>query len=111
MATPVFIWNPSWGTSEQSEPRVRIAELGERNSYGSDGLNADLKQWPMVFENIDSAKMSAIDTFLTARGSVESFQFTNPRALAKLYVCEQWDTVAVAEDFWTITATFREVPE
>jgi phage-related protein len=118
MSTPVFVWTPSWQTQEQSEPRTRLAELAEVISLGSDGTNADLKTWSVVLENRFHDEAMAIDLFLASRRGVEAFAWNNPRSLVKLYVCEQWDSVvianraggnAAADRIWTITATFREV--
>jgi phage-related protein len=120
MAFPIFIWNPSWGTAERSAPRTRNAELSQASSYASDGANADLKEWSVVFENRLHDEALAIDAFLAARGGVEAFELQNPRSLIKYYVCEQWDSVVVADrgndnantdKIWSITATFREVIE
>jgi phage-related protein len=112
MANPVFIWTPSWTTAERSAPRVRKAELGPLQSLATaaDGSNADLKTWNFVFENIIPDTMNAIDAFLEARNASELFEYTNPRGKLRYYVCENWDTLAVAEDIWTIRANFREVP-
>jgi phage-related protein len=120
MSTPVFVWTPSWQTQEQSEPRTRLAELAGVISLGSDGTNADLKTWSVVLENRFHDEAMAIDLFLASRRGVEAFAWNNPRSLVKLYVCEQWDSVvianraggnAAADRIWTITASFREVTE
>lgn len=118
MATPVFTWTPSWGTTERSAPRTRNAELAQAAALGSDGTSADLKTWSVALENRLHDEALAIDLFLASRGGVEVFEWDNPRSLIKLYVCEQWECVVVADRgrgdvatdrIWTVNATFREV--
>jgi len=120
MVVPSFTWIPSWQTQEQSEPRTRLADLASAISVGSDGSNTDLKSWNVVLENRLHDEALAIDFFLASRGGVEPFEWSNPRSLSKLYVCEQWDSVVnakaagsdpVANRIWTITASFREAGE
>lgn len=118
MTTPIFTWTPSWQTREQSEPRTRNAELAQAAALGSDGTSADLKTWSVALENRLHDEALAIDLFLASRGGVEVFEWDNPRSLIKLYVCEQWECVVVADRgrgdvatdrIWTVNATFREV--
>ena len=120
MVVPSFTWIPSWQTQEQSEPRTRLADLTSAISVGSDGNNTDLKTWNVILENRLHDEALAIDSFLASRGGVEPFEWSNPRSLSKLYVCEQWDSVVnakatgsddIANRIWTITASFREVTE
>jgi phage-related protein/WD40 repeat protein len=111
MPSPRFTWTPSWATTERSAPRARNAQLGPLQSLaaGSDGNNTDLKTWNVSFENLIPSEMEEIEEFLTARNGAELFQWTNPRGITSFYVCEQWSTVAVARNIWTIQGAFRQI--
>ena len=75
-----------------------------------DGLNADLRSFPIIFENVTTADANTIVNFLTARKGVESFDWQPPtRSSASKFKCDGWTRTIVQANIETITTTFREV--
>jgi phage-related protein len=110
MAGSTFIWVPSYGAQETSKPTVRGMQFGDgyeqRISYG---LNTDLKSWSVSFDNVTTAVKDQITGFLDARGGSQNFNWLTPNGAVGSFICQDWNSSAVAPDTWSITATFREV--
>lgn len=110
MAATNFIWTPSYGAQERSQPIVRSVKFGDgyeqRLTYG---LNTDLKVWSLTFNNVSTSIKDQITGFLEARGGSQQFNWTTPNNTVGAFVCQEWEVAAVAPSRWTINATFREV--
>lgn len=109
MAT--FTYTPDWNASKKMKPRVNKLQFGDGYEVRqADGLNTKLEAWDLMFKR-NTVDAEAIDAFLTARGGVESFNWTNPNGVASVYVCDEWTTTYNDVGWSTVSATFREVPE
>lgn len=112
MAT--FTWTPSFEATESSKPRVRKFQAGDGYEQRiTFGLNFDLKEWDLTFDNRDDAETAAIKAFLEARAGVESFTWTPPTTGANpaQFVCEEWQITLNACNLNTIRTKFRQVAE
>lgn len=110
MAT--FTYAPSFGITEQSEPRVRTVQYGDGYSQRLRyGLNTDRKTWQLRFDIRTDSETLGITNFLEARAGAESFDWTPPRGTAGKYICSTWNVEMVNYNNNTITATFVEVFE
>jgi phage-related protein len=110
MAATTFTWIASYPATQISQPRVRRVQFGDgyeqRLRYG---LNTDLKQWDLVFENRTDSERTEITSFLSARGAVEPFNWTTPFGATNAYVCDEWQAEHAGYNRNTITARFRRV--
>mgnify|MGYP003122792027 FL=1 len=105
--------NPTYGASKNSTPKIRVAEFGsgysQRTVYG---INQDLKNWQFTWENITETNADEIETFLEARGGVESFDYQpQGEASSKKYICVNWSKSIPYLNRATINATFQQVAE
>ena len=103
---------PTYGAQKTSAPNVRIARFGsgyeQRTTFG---INQNPKEWSLTWE-VSETDADTIETFLNARGGVESFDWTPlDEATAYKWVCSQWDKTIPYLNRATITATFRQVFE
>lgn len=110
MASTTFTWTPSFPASQESTPSVRRVTFGDgyeqRLSYG---LNTDLKQWDLVFENRTDSERDQILNFLNARKGVEAFNWTPPHGGTRAFVCDAWNAELNACNLNTVRAKFRQV--
>ena len=110
MAT--FTWIPDYEATENSRPRINKVQFGDGYEQRLRfGLNTDPKEWDLVFMGRTNAERDEIRGFLSARGGVESFDWTPPGGTAGKFVCEEWRTTLNVHNYNTITATFRQVFE
>ena len=103
---------PTYGAQKTSAPNVRVARFGsgyeQRTTFG---INQNPKEWSLTWE-VSETDADTIETFLNARGGVESFDWTPlDEATAYKWVCSQWDKTIPYLNRATITATFRQVFE
>jgi phage-related protein len=77
-----FTWPVDSNATVSKKPRVNNIKFGDgyeqRTSYG---LNTNLQNWDLSFANREETEANEIDDFLTARGGVESFDWTPPGEL------------------------------
>jgi len=110
MAT--FTYTPSFEATESSQPRVRKTAFGDGYEQRVRfGLNADPKEWSLVFSNRTDTERNNITGFLEARGGYESFDWTSPYGTAGKYVCSDWQVTLSNCNNNQIRATFRQVFE
>jgi len=109
----VFTWIPDRGFKTTTKPRVLSAKFGDGYEQRlADGINHLVNSWNLTFKSRSVTDAEDIDTFLTARGGVESFDFTPPGASTSVKVtCSQWDISYPASIGRDITATFVQVFE
>lgn len=110
MAT--FTYTPDFGATKKNKPSVKVAKFGDgyeqRLAYG---VNTNPQEWSLSFANRTDTEASAIDAFLTARGAVESFDWTPYGGTAGKYVCREWSRSLDSYNRNTIQATFIQVFE
>lgn len=110
MAVTTFTWTPSYPATQISKPTVRRIKYGDgyeqRLRYG---LNQDLKEWDLVFDNRSDEERSEITAFLTARAGVEAFNWVTPFGTVGAFVCDEWTSEHKACNQNTISARFRRV--
>lgn len=110
---PEFEWTPDFGAAKRSSPTVQAVKFGDgyeqRAAYG---LNTNSKTWNLSFSNRDVDDIDDIEEFLDARGAVESFDWTPPRADDTIkVVCREWSRRIDHAGTDTLTATFEQVFE
>lgn len=104
---------PDFGAQKKTQPNVRVVKFGDgyeqRLAYG---VNTQPKIWELKWSASSNADADAIETFLEARGAVESFDWTPlEEATAYKFVCRQWQRDHQYADINVITATFEQVFE
>jgi len=103
--------SPDYSASKTLKPKVIVHKFADGYEVRrADGINNKLKEWNLTFRR-DRATIDTLDTFLTARGAVEAFNWTDPHGYAGVWVCDEYTEVFDEIDWGTITCTFREVPE
>jgi phage-related protein len=109
MAT--FTALPDYSVSIDLVPKVLKAQFGDGYEQRlPDGLNNMLEQWSCTFKrNTDEAK--AIYNFLKVRQGVESFNWTTPDEVTKVFVCDKVARTVDECGWQTVNAVLREVPE
>lgn len=110
MAT--FTYTPDFGAQKSNSPKVRVVSFGDgyeqRLAYG---INLNPEVWTLTFGNRTDSQINEIDAFLTARGGVESFDWTPYNGTAGKYVCREWSKSIDGYDRNMIQATFIQVFE
>ena len=107
---------PTYGAQKNSNPMVVSVSFGDayeqRQVYG---LNQDLKEWTLTWENITETQSDEIESFFQARAAQESFTWTPPDEAAGgvnlKWICSAWTKSIPYKDRATINATFRQVFE
>ena len=107
-----FTWAPSHPASVDRMPKVKTARFGDGyEQRQADGLNNNLAVWNLVFSHRDSTEAAAIEAFLSARGGVERFEWTDPDGNDGAYICRKWTKSYPNGTSRTINAVFEEVAE
>lgn len=108
---PTFTWTPEFGSSKSSKPTVTVVKFGDGyEARQSDIINSNPKSWSLDFKSRDVSEIDAIEDFLDARGAVEAFDWTPPRASVSVrVVCRQWDRTIDHSATDSLTATFEQV--
>lgn len=107
-----FTYTASYEPTEASKPRVRKNETADGFAQrGVYGINADLKEWNLVFSNRTSLERDAIVAFFDAHAGSESFEWIPPRGALGTYVCDDWQVTLSNCNNNQIRATFKEVQD
>ncbi|BAQ93613.1 phage minor tail protein L [uncultured Mediterranean phage uvMED] len=103
---------PTYGVQKRSAPNVRGIQFGSGYQQRAQfGINQNPKVYNLTFE-VSEAEADTIETFLDARGAVESFTFTPPaESSSAKFICRQWSKSIPYLNRATITATFEQVFE
>ena len=110
MAT--FSYIPDFGATKKLQPKVNSISFGDGYEQRATlGINNNPQTWDLSFLNRGDTEAEAIDAFLTARGGVESFDWTPYGESAGKYVCKEWSKSIDRYNGNTIQATFQEVFE
>jgi phage-related protein len=96
-----FTWPVDSNATVSKKPRVNNIKFGDgyeqRTSYG---LNTNLQNWDLSFANREEAEANEIDDFLTARGGLESFDWTPPgEVTVRKFKCQEWNKLSAKEAF------------
>ena len=116
---PNFWWKASYASSISNKPRVLINSFG--NGYQqriSDGLNSNLIQISLEFENRSEQETVSILHFLKERNAKESFIYNLPTIyqksnsnLSTMFICLDWSVKFISYNNYSIAASFNEVPK
>ena len=108
-----FTWTPDFGAEQDNKPNVSRIKFGDGyEQRAAFGMNTNPQVWNLQFSNRDISEITAIDDFLRARGGVESFDWTPPRASDPLkFVCMDWSRGLVSAAYDSLSATFEQVFE
>lgn len=114
---PNFFWKPSYNSKINNQPRMKILKFG--NGYEqriNDGINNQLKEIDLIFDNRSENETVSILHFLNARASQESFIYNIPTIFSKSstslntrFVCPEWSASYISYNNNTIEVKFREV--
>ena len=104
---------PSYGTRKSSSPQTLAVQYGDGYSTRLVfGLNQDLKEYSLRWDNLSEANANSIETFLEARKGQESFNFTpTEESSARKCICIKWTREMRYTNRASIRATFQEVAE
>ncbi|NBP56856.1 hypothetical protein EBU71_10080 [bacterium] len=112
---PFFHWKPSYSTVAQSNPRINRIKFG--NGYEQripDGLNVNLINLQVTFENRKEDEAVAILHFLNQMNGTTSFIYNVPTIYSKnkfttKFICSNWEATYNFYQNYSIRATFEEV--
>jgi phage-related protein len=110
---PEFIWTPSYNQSAEISPRVLAVRFGDGYTQRiPDGINNNLLNLDLTFENRSEKEATAIAHFLNVRRGAEAFCYTppSPYATQKLFICKSFTSTFVFNDNFTVSAKFEETP-
>lgn len=115
---PNFWWKASYNANISNRPRVKINQFG--NGYQqriNDGINNNLIEFSLNFENRNEKETVSILHFLRQRNGQESFIYNVPTIYSKSnnnlstrYVCPEWTSNYISYNNYSIEAKFIEVP-
>lgn len=115
---PNFWWKPSYNAKINNKPRIKINQFG--NGYQQriiDGLNPNLLEFSLVFENRNEKETVSILHFLQERNGQQSFIYNLPTIYAKSnsnldtrFICIDWSPNYISYNNYSIEAVFSEVP-
>ena len=110
MAT--FTYTADFGATKKLTPKVTEIAFGDGYSQRvRNGLNTNPQTWDLSFSNRTDTEAEAIDAFLTARGGVESFDWTPYNESAGKYICKEWSKSIDGFNRNSIQASFIQVYE
>lgn len=109
---PYFMWVPSYSLTVNNAPRVKSVKFGDGwEQRMNDGINNNLLDIDISFDNRDLFETAAILHFLDTRAGSESFIWYPPQPYyaQKLWVCESHLMTFNFYNNYSIKAKFREV--
>lgn len=107
-----FTFISDFGVTKKLAPKVTEISFGDGYSQRArNGLNTNPQTWDLSFSNRTDTEAEAIDAFLTARGGVESFDWTPYNESAGKYICKEWSKSLDGFNRNSIQATFIQVFE
>jgi len=115
---PNFFWKPSYNAKINNKPRIKINKFG--NGYEqrvNDGINNNLIELTLNFDNRSEIEAASILHFLNARNAQEAFVYNLPTIYSKSssnlstkFVCAEWSPTYISYNNYSIEAAFMEVP-
>lgn len=107
-----FTYTPDYGAQYEVQPRVRVTKFDDGyEQRQANGLNTQPKTWSLKFSYRSDTEAAAIETFLAARGAVESFDWTDINGTAGKYVCRSWNRTKERFNLNSIECKFEQVFE
>lgn len=111
MADTTFAWRAQHGAARTVQPPVRVIKMGDGyEQRQTQGIARKPRRYTLLFREARE-RADAIDAFLTARGALESFNYTHPGDAAGVFVCREWTKTNTGQGVREISATFEEVFE
>lgn len=110
MAT--FTFKPSVSTSAKVRVRIKKTQFGDGYMQrGTDGINTVIRDWNLLFNNVDDSTASSLETFLvTNLGTAISWTPPGDTVPSK-YICTEWDRTYNTFNSNTLTLPFQQVFE
>lgn len=107
----VFTWLASYDASKTVTPTVKVIKFGDgyEQRQGT-GINRQPRLFSLVFTR-KIEEINAIESFLSARGSVEAFKYIHPGQTAGVFVCREWKRTNISFGIDGLSANFEEVYE
>jgi phage-related protein len=106
--TTTFTWKHDARLGGTTTFRRLTAQFGDGyQQTAADGINNKSQSWPLSF-TASAATITAIRTFLDARGGWQSFFWTPPLGVQGYYKCASYEPKHLGGDMWQLTATFEE---
>jgi phage-related protein len=115
---PNFWWKPSYNAKIDNRPRLKINQFG--NGYQqriNDGLNNNLVEFNLIFENRNEKETVSILHFLRQRNGQQSFIYNLPTIYSKSpsnlntrFICLEWGSSYISYNNYSVEAKFSEVP-
>lgn len=115
---PNFWWKPSYNARINNKPRIKTNQFG--NGYQQrivDGLNSNLIEFSLVFENRNEKETVSILHFLKERNGQQSFVYNLPTIYSKSnsnlttkFICFEWNSTYISYNNYSIEMTLMEFP-
>lgn len=100
---------PGYQSGQQVEYRIRRVDFGDGYAQrAGDGINTDKRVWTLEWAALLPAECDAIVAFLTARGGHESFLYTVPGDVQRVYTCPSWTMGLASHATRSLQAKFQE---
>lgn len=108
----IFTYTPDYGAQYEVKARVRVTKFDDGyEQRQANGLNTQPKNWSLRFSLRNDAEANVIEDFLSRRGAVESFDWTDINGVAGKYVCRSWTRTKEKFNLNTIECRFEQVFE
>jgi len=115
---PNFFWKPSYNAKILNTPKIKTNKFG--NGYEqrtTDGINSNLIEINLMFENRSELETVSILHFLKQRNGQESFIYNIPTIFSKSssslntrFICPEWSPSYISYNNYAIDVKFMEVP-
>ena len=108
-----FLWKPSLSLSVPNKPRMQELNVGGGyTQVYSDGINENLLNLDINFNNRSDEETYAILHFLEQKMGCQPFNFTAPAPYNRMknFVCEEWVHTYNYKNNHSISAKFEEFP-
>lgn len=115
---PNFWWKPSYNGSIQNKPKLKINQFG--NGYQqrlNDGINNNLIELNLSFENRSELETVSIIHFLTQRNGQESFVYNIPTIYSKSssnlttkFTSFSWNASYISYNNYNVEVNLTETP-
>lgn len=97
------------GSNKTTKTRVRRTQFGDNYSQRSaDGINTVTQEWNLEWVG-SITDINELETFLSARGGVESFSWTPEReSSSRKFTCPEWSRSYKSNELDVLTAVLIE---
>lgn len=106
-----FTWLASYDDTKTVAPTVKVIKFGDGyEQRQASGINRKPRNFALKFTR-SVAEIDSIESFLSARGAVESFKYIHPGQPAGVFVCREWSRTDISYAVHGLSTTFEEVFE